>query len=264
MITAKQKKEFKKNGYLVIKSVPGLKKNLNEIKKELLLFAKVFDNKVRKINDKRFCKILKLGSSSRPKYYDTLRYLHSVTKLSSSESLKKISIGLGLRLPAVMRSYNLRMDMPNDKKHLFQWHQDITYLLGSLNSLTYWIPVTKVNKFFGSIEVIEGSHNKGVFDFKYTGKDRLIRKKNMSPKDINLKKNPEMNTKLINAIPGDLVIFSQFLLHRSTKNYSNKIRWVAQVRHSDISEKAFKDAGYPFGDKTNIFFNNYLKKNKKK
>lgn len=260
MITIKQKKEFKKNGYLVIKSVPGLKQNLNDIKKELLLFAKVFDKKIKNLNDKRYYKILKHSSSTRSKYYDTLRYLYSVTKLSSLTLLKKISIELGLRLPAVMRSYNLRMDMPKDSKHLFQWHQDITYLLGSLNSVTYWIPLTKVDKFFGSIEVIEGSHKDGLYDFRYVGNENLGKKKNMSPKDINLKKDPLLKSKLILASPGDLVIFSQFLLHRSTKNFSNKIRWVAQVRHSDISEKYFKDAGYPFGDKTNIFFNNYLKK----
>ena len=72
-----------------------------------------------------------------------------------------------------------------------------------------------------------------------------------------------MKSKLINAKPGDLIIFSQFLLHKSTRNFSDKIRWVAQVRHSDLSEKKFKNAGYPFGDRENIFFNNYLKNIKK-
>ena len=263
MISKEQKVFFKKNGYLVIKSLPGLNTAVNEIEKELLLFEKVFDKNINKLTDKNFFNILKKNTSSRIKFYNTLRYLHSVTKLTSMPILKKISISLGLKLPAIMRSYNLRMDMPKENKHLFQWHQDITYLLGSLNSITYWVPLTKVNKFFGSIEVVQGSHKKGIYDYKYAGNEKLIKKKSMSPKDIILKKNPNMKSKLINAKPGDLIIFSQFLLHKSTRNFSDKIRWVAQVRHSDLSEKKFKNAGYPFGDRENIFFNNYLKNIKK-
>ena len=263
MITQNQKREFLKKGYLIIKSSKQLKKNLIEIKKELFLFSKVFNKEIKSLSDKRFYKILKKGSSSRNQYYNTIRYLYSLTELESSKFLKKISLQLNLKLPAVMRSYNIRMDTPHDRKHLFQWHQDITYLLGSLNSITYWIPLTKVNKHYGSIEVIEGSHKNGLYDYKYIGREKLIKNKKMSPKDINLKKKPNLKSVIISANPGDIIVFSQFLLHRSTKNKSQKIRWVVQVRHTDISEDSFRNAGFPFGDVTNIFFNNYINKIKK-
>lgn len=158
-----------------------------------------------------------------------------------------------------MHSYNLRMDMPNEPKYMFHWHQDISYLLGSKNSVTYWIPITPVNSTRGSIELIDGSHLNGLTPFHYTGSGPIPPNKSMSPSDIHLDEEPASATTLIEADPGDIVVFSQLLLHRSTPNASNKTRWVAQVRHADLSEQAFLDAGYPFGDYTNIFQTDYLK-----
>ena len=259
MLNYKQKKFFNENGYLIVRSIPEVKKSVNEIKKELLEFAKIYNKDIKNLNCKKIFELLKPDSKSRKSFYNTLRYFFSITKLSCLKKLKDLSISVGLKHPVVMRSYNLRMDMPSDRKHLFHWHQDITYLLGSKNSITFWIPLTQVNDKHGSIEIIPRSHKNGIYKFNYVGKEKISKQKYMSPKDIKLKKSPKLKSKLLKAKPGDVVIFSQLLLHRSSKNYSNKIRWVAQVRHSDLCEKNFKDAGYPFGDNTNIFYNHYIK-----
>jgi ectoine hydroxylase-related dioxygenase (phytanoyl-CoA dioxygenase family) len=183
----------------------------------------------------------------------------STTRLSCSEALLNTSSDIGIKMPLIMHSYNLRMDIPNDENYLFHWHQDITYLLGSLNSVTYWIPLTKVDAYRGSIEVIPGSHKFGIYPHCYTGSNEPQADKIMSPSDIKLIDEPKSKSIVIDADVGDVIVFSQFLLHRSTFNHSKEIRWVAQIRHSDFFEDGFLDAGYPLGDQINIFNSNYLK-----
>ena len=88
-----------------------------------------------------------------------------------------------------MHSYNLRMDLPEEDEFLFHWHQDSTYLLGSANALTYWIPLVPVSRAsVGSIAVIPGSHRDGIrayrtrFDAAGGPPPRL----SLSPKDVHL------------------------------------------------------------------------------
>ena len=64
----------------------------------------------------------------------------------------------------VERVKELLFDMPapGDDEHLFHWHQDFTYLLGSPNAVTIWIPLTEANETRGSVEIVPHSHRQGV------------------------------------------------------------------------------------------------------
>lgn len=254
-LTADQKNDFFENGYLVLRKVPALLDHIRSIESNVGQLAESYGvssstNEVEK-------PLTSLEESQLGLFYSALRYLPSVTQLACSEILLETSKQLGLRTPAVMHSYNLRMDLPNRDKHLFHWHQDITFLLGSLNSVTYWIPLGKVDEHHGSIEVVDKSHKSGIAPYKFLG-DRAPERRPISPKEIVLENDPEGAKTTIPANAGDIIVFSQFLVHRSTPNFSDAIRWVSQVRHSDLSEDAFKSAKYPFGDNTNIFHTDYL------
>jgi hypothetical protein len=188
----------------------------------------------------------------RGEFYNLLRYVPSLCALSGCQEILNMSRALGLRVPFVMKASNIRMDLPDEDEFLFHWHQDITYLLGSLNSITYWFPLTPVNKSNSTIEVIPGSHRSGIVPFDYTGSEALQKNKIMSPKDIRLHEEPCEPSIFIEAEPGDVVIFSQHLLHRSTPNRSSLSRWTVQVRHADIDAQ-FIAAGCPLGDRNNIY-----------
>jgi ectoine hydroxylase-related dioxygenase (phytanoyl-CoA dioxygenase family) len=258
LLSDSQCNEFQENGYLIIKNIKEVHEYIELMLSEVdILCANFFwDSSCAQGAEK----IAQLSPDEKRTFYVALRYLPSITQLASSPLLLGLSRQLGLEIPAVMHSYNIRMDSPFGDKFLFHWHQDITYLLGSKNSLTYWLPLSPVNEINGSVELIGRTHRSGVSPFHYTGQELSPpRFKSMSPSDIRLDEEPEKSELLVIAEPGDLVIFSQFLLHRSTPNRSNNIRWVAQIRHSDLADQEFRDAGYPFGDITNIFETNHLK-----
>jgi ectoine hydroxylase-related dioxygenase (phytanoyl-CoA dioxygenase family) len=256
-LSDQQYEEFQTNGYLLLKNVTEVMPLIRLMQDEVRALGKQF---MADYDDETSAeKIAALPPNRRKAFYHALRYLPSTTQLACSPLLLHISKQLKLMKPAVMHSYNLRMDMPNEPQFMFHWHQDITYLLGSKNSITYWVPLTPVNEHRGSIELIEGSHRQGLVPFHYTGEGAPPLHKSMSPRDICLDVEPTDDAKMIKAEPGDIVVFSQFLLHRSTPNYSNQIRWASQVRHSDLGEADFQEAGFPFGDCANIFHHDYLK-----
>ncbi len=56
---------------------------------------------------------------------------------------------------------------------------------------------------------------------------------------------------------GDIVVFKQMLLHRSTPNFSDQIRWTAQLRITDLADPDYRRQRFPTGDRTNIFYVDY-------
>lgn len=249
-------KSYKELGYVVIKRYLMEEIEASGILEELRRYASFFSENFDISSSYEFTK--KLSLKDRQTFYRGLRYLPSLAKLGASDKLQKISKHLGVSFPVLMKSYNIRMDSPTEFKNLFHWHQDITYLLGSKNSLTYWVPLTTVNHLMGSIEVIPRSHLNGIYPFEYVGGESF-ENKIMSPKDIRLTNEPKDGAEIIEAEFGDLVVFSQYLLHRSTPNYGQNNRWTIQIRHSDLHNFEYKDAMYPMGDSSNIFKEDYYR-----
>lgn len=253
-ITEEDIASYRKNGYLVVPGFFSKSVFLERIKAEINEVGKIFVSDF----DLSGADYLRMSPTERGNLYRALRYLPSLANFASSDVLLDASRQLGLSLPAVMHSYNIRMDRPHEAEFLFHWHQDITYLLGSLNSMTYWLPLGKVNARRGTVALIPGSHRQGVAPVRYTQNDEPGPTKTMTPKDLALIDEPTVPGTLIEAEFGDLVVFSQFMVHRSTPNNSDQVRWTVQIRHSDLAEPQFAAAGFPFGDSTNMFHHKYL------
>lgn len=189
--------------------------------------------------------------------YDRLKYLPALSRLSGSKRVMSLARQYGLESPALMGCCNMRLDRPSDEAHLFEWHQDTLYLLGSENALTFWIPLDDVNEVNGTIQVARGSHSRGIRRFKRISDKPILQFVPFLQRDLALDEAVTEPIDTVIAERGDLVIFKQMLLHRSTANVSEKIRWTAQVRVTDLAEPAYSAQHYPTGDKTNIFYVSY-------
>jgi len=250
-LTKQQKDDFHQNGFLIIRDFYS-ESEIQLVKDEINLLGKNIVKNDFNL-DKKFNKKLEKKYSL---LYKVLRYSIMLNKMSVLDKNILLTKQLGVKIPSVMKSCNIRMDTPSNKK-LFQWHQDTSFLLGSLNALTFWIPLTDVNKKMGSVEVIPESHKKGFYKYKIT-KTNVDQKSFFSPSDLHLIDEPKNdNNKIITAKSCDLVVFYQMLLHRSTNNNSENNRYVMQLRYSDLLNKEFIDSDYPYGDNTNILFTNY-------
>ncbi|TCP13536.1 phytanoyl-CoA dioxygenase family protein [Simplicispira metamorpha] len=189
--------------------------------------------------------------------YDRLKYLPALSCMSGSEAIRSMCRRLGLQHPSLMGCCNMRLDKPQDSKHLFAWHQDSVYLLGSVNAVTVWVPLHDVNLYRGTIQVIAGSHRRGLAPFKRISDKVIAPYVPMLQRDISLADEVTEAPVTIEAQRGDLVVFKQMLLHRSTPNNSDQIRWTAQLRITDLADPEHRRQRFPTGDKTNIFYVDY-------
>ena len=114
-------------------------------------------------------------------------------------------------------------------------HQDWRSVQGSLDSIVVWLPLVAVNRDFGAIEVIPGSHLEGLLEtrrdrFGNVVKESLVDNERFVP---------------VEAEPGDTVVFSMFTVHRTGKEQRSGIRWASSFRYNNAANPDYAAHGYP-------------------
>lgn len=250
---AAQKAFFDENGYIILRQFFDVSL-FNEIKLEINQIGKLIVGE--KFDFETYQPDL-ITPQKQSQLYDRLHYLPCLSRLSGNLELLAACRELGLHLPVLMGCCNMRYDRPHDSRHLFDWHQDTLYLLGSANAVTAWIPFGRVDEEHGTIQVIAGSHKYGIYPYKKISDKKVEEQRQFLQRDLSIDMEIEQSPVTVKASCGDVVIFKQMLLHRSLPNVSNKVRWTAQIRISDLTYPGFLEAGCPTGDKKNIFYQNY-------
>ena len=131
--------------------------------------------------------------------------------------------------------YWLRFKMPTGDDSVFPWHQDSIYYNGNANPdqsvvlsegsqiLTAWIPMVDVDEKNGCLQIIPGSHKRGLRPAQRDENGRQVPIEDVETwADI---KNIKMKV-------GDVCIFGNLTFHRSLANISDEIRWSIDLRYS--------------------------------
>ena len=131
--------------------------------------------------------------------------------------------------------YWLRFKMPTGDDSVFPWHQDSIYYNGNANPdqsvvlsersqiLTVWIPMVDVDEKNGCLQIIPGSHKRGLRPAQRDENGRQVPIEDVETwADI---KNIKMKV-------GDVCIFGNLTFHRSLANISDEIRWSIDLRYS--------------------------------
>ena len=220
-----------KNGYIIVSS-----EEIRLIKKKLRTSIIKASNHILKLNTKKSKKFsnfdnvikymygidIKQKTNLISKLYDITPDLHEVHEITASKTFVKIIKKLGIKYPTVGTNITLRLDRPYDRKLNTSLHQDIWYSMISNNSLTIWFNLSKVNEIDGPLEICKTFKKK---IYKFTDNKMGTYTAEVSDKykfnQIYLKEN-------------EILVFSQYLLHRSGNNLSNKPRASIQIRYNDF------------------------------
>ena len=224
-------KSIRKKGYIVVSS-----REIYLIKKKLRTSIIKASNQILKSNNKKskifnnFDRVIKYmygidkqrKTNLISKLYDVAPDLHEVHSVTTSKSFIKIIKKLGIKYPTIGTNVTLRLDRPNDKKLSTSLHQDIWYSMISNNSLTIWFNLSKVNEIDGPLEICK-TFKKKIYKFSDNKMGTFTAKvKNKYKFDqIYLKED-------------EILVFSQYLLHKSGKNLSDKPRASIQIRYNDF------------------------------
>ena len=190
------------------------------------------------------------------KFYDIIKKFDSIYDFSFYKKNKQVAKKLlkAKNVGTLIRACGIRMDYPNDKVHLTQLHQDYIQNLGSPAGLVFYSTIRKVTKKDGPVLIYPKSNKLGISKVKIYKKQATKSRSYI----LDLPKNYETKTKnksvFVNV--GDLVIFDFLLLHKSSYNYSNDIRWSIISRFFSFDSDIGKRNMFVGGLQENIYFEN--------
>ncbi len=257
-LTPEQKSFYEKDGYLVLDQLlserelaparaammqkvdqiaddlfaDGLIKNKLEHVGFQFRLAKLFEN----LSDKEF---LKYGRSWRDRIPGYFVLMSNPKILDAVESL----IGQELFANPV---YNVRPKVPKVAAGAVPWHQDKSYWpeANSNPVITVWIPLVDSTHENGCLHLIPGTHRKRVVAYgseTHTGTGYLTTADAIVEQES--KKRP------IVALPvkaGSAILFNDRLLHSSTPNNSDHVRWSVDLRYQPTDQDQMTQYGAGF------------------
>ena len=138
----------------------------------------------------------------------------------------------------------IRTKTPDTALMTVPWHQDSAYFEeggeGTLQP-TAWIPFVDVTAENGTLEVIRGSHRSGEVFPHHIEKDVGHEKSwYLYIKDENL---PEGEMVTCEMKRGSVLWHGNMMVHRSTENHSDRVRWTCDLRYQRPGEPTGMPAG---------------------
>jgi hypothetical protein len=163
--------------------------------------------------------------------WSSLHRLPEVHALIGEPRILNLLRELGVVVPALSFPVFVRADMTSDSNrqgtHL---HQDYPYNLGSNNSVTVWIPLQDTIPELGSLRIARGSHKQGVIP-NDAGVISSFPEEQLEPTTVKL---------------GQVMAFSQFLVHKSGYNQVGDIRFSILCRYTYLADTEYINRGYPY------------------
>jgi hypothetical protein len=164
--------------------------------------------------------------------YDSLKTSLTLTQLVSDDRIvDNVAKFLNVKPSDVSISEPMcRLDVPNDKRNVLEWHQERSFFpqnRNGLHSMVCWIPLINVTEEMGAIHISPESHMGGLITPKQNEKKSELSTRQISVPEEYVKKYEDL---IVTVDVGDVVFFNMLLFHRSGVNISDKIRFAVQSR----------------------------------
>ena len=256
---------FQSEGFLILDApplVPMLSKLRGEISKLIALRSGLeIDTKGTRDEcfDAGLLGLCRLDRNHGRAVFDAGSRLLTLHQLSIEPWLLAVARDLmGTDFPQVALDKAIRMDLPGEDRFLFPLHQDYTYDPSSPNGLVFWIPLRRVDAQSGALSIALGSHHQGVRRVRVLH-DRTMR----GPGGItgnalyelsDIEDIERASMELAELDFGQVLVFSNLLVHASNANLSDDIRWTVQVRFGDFKSDLPVGKGWPHGNFRGHYF----------
>ena len=217
--------KFRKEGYVVVKNL--LNKKLIFELKGIIKKNFYFKSKYNKKNfHKDLIKYRKKNKKNFSFFFDTLQTLTINYKILTQTKVIDITNKLlkNTKNSISITDVALRIDPPFDERNSLKWHQDSSYFRqndNGFNGIVVWSPIFEINSKTGGIEFLEKSYKIGSQNIKrQKAKKNYSSQRSINEKYLNNFEKLECN----NLRPGDAIIMNMDMVHRSSKNFSDKNR----------------------------------------
>lgn len=114
-------------------------------------------------------------------------------------------------------------------------HQDWRSVQGSIDAVTAWVPLVPVASGQSTLDVIPGSHRQGL----------MPAVEHPFGTEVEPDRFDDQEFVPIDAEPGDVVLFSMFLVHRTGQGQGDGVRWAVSYRYNNLDEPSFAKRDFP-------------------
>jgi hypothetical protein len=163
--------------------------------------------------------------------YNLLQHKNIQEILRSRFGYKKISVAGG----QVLHFQSKRLIVPGGYFGL-PAHQDFPSVNGSLDGVIVWLPLLRNEKYEFPLQLIPGSHKKGVFATVDSGE---------KPWEIKPDLYCDSEFESVNCELGDIVVMSTFTVHRSGQEGEGGLKLACSSRFDNLGEASFIKNGSP-------------------
>jgi len=168
-----------------------------------------------------------------------VQHLISLHKLSLCDEILSLLKEIGMKFPNISTRPLLFFNHPSLSKEKLYYkvdaHQDWRSMQGSLNSVVVWVPLMKIPKQLGALEILPMSHINGLLTTHFDRGFGMVKLSSEQSEEF-LSVEVEL---------GDILLFSSFLIHQSGENISDTPRWSCHFRYNDLGDISFIQRGYP-------------------
>ena len=171
--------------------------------------------------------------------------LASLQRLVSSPEIIALVAGLGIETPTipsmpVLHIMGDTLKIPGGYFGIAP-HQDWPSIQGGLDTVTMWVPLMDVGARQFPVELIPGSHARGLWPGVITNNALEIREGFA-----------ETDWVAVPAARGDVVIFTGFTVHRTAVDGCSGLRIASSTRYENAAEPTFVARNYPCAYKRTV------------
>jgi hypothetical protein len=141
----------------------------------------------------------------------------------------------------------IRIDQKHEQQYLFDWHQDYPYSQGSIDGIVIWGGLFATTEGLGGIKMIPRSHHRGVISVETVDPENKRKNGAHSIRIPNAEGLDALDAVRIDTKAGDVIAFSNLLLHKSLPMTAGDVRWTYQIRHANFSNADSTKRGWPGG-----------------
>jgi len=196
-------------------------------------------NEITQISD-RLIRLEELAPGTQSILYDSMHSAPSLHTMGAHPKLVTILEKLLSTDISIHDRYIILMSMPQGEWHLASWHQDWYYNEGPYSTITMYAPLQKTDHKNGSLTFALGEHHKP--PVPHDEHDHGITTKWHSlPPDVVHNYDRVVPTSLD---VGDVLLFHSLTPHTPSKNQSNHVRFVLNLRYRDLRDPQFLNEGW--------------------
>jgi ectoine hydroxylase-related dioxygenase (phytanoyl-CoA dioxygenase family) len=234
--------QYNQNGYLILRGFLS-EADINDLRLSIAgMVRHACGLKQSKNLDRTVINISKTNRPVLTELYDTGSRNLYLYKIATSKKIQKLSRTVLGSSTLSLSALSMRIDLPNEDDKLIDWHQDYPFIQDSPGGLVFWFPIFNVQKNSGGVRLIPGSHKDGIIKVKNRSDRRgwFLEPENYHSLESKHSVCPYL-------LPGDLLIMSNLIMHKSAPNRSRIVRWTGQFRIGDFLNPVSISKKWPRG-----------------